>query len=96
MHLKRTGPAEFPDAVTARGSKHLVELSEMVRQGNRAAMFYLVQRMDCDSFTIAADIDPRYAKNLEQALAEGVKILCYSCTITVDKITLDHPLPIIL
>jgi sugar fermentation stimulation protein A len=80
--------AEFPDAVTARGTKHLAELSQMRKNGARAVMLYLVQRADCTSFRVAADIDPTYATALEQAMAAGVEILCYDCTITAHGIEL--------
>ncbi len=56
--------AEFPDGVTARGTKHLIELSEMVKQGARAAMLYVAMRDDCDVFDLANDIDPEYSKNV--------------------------------
>ena len=94
VHLKRNGRAEFPDSVTARGAKHLVEMSDMVAQGCRAVMVYLVQREDCDRFTIAADLDPVYAETLTKALAEGVEAICYSCTLTTEAITLDRALPV--
>ncbi|HER25700.1 MAG TPA: DNA/RNA nuclease SfsA, partial [Rhodospirillales bacterium] len=63
------GPVEFPDSVTTRGAKHLVELSDMVRDGHRATMVYLVQRTDADHFSVAADIDPDYASALDKAMA---------------------------
>lgn len=73
VHLKRTaGLAEFPDCVTTRGAKHLVELAAMVRDGHRAVMLYLVQRDDCDQFRVAEDIDPAYARGLADAVASGV------------------------
>lgn len=92
--LKRGSGAEFPDAVTARGSKHLKELSAMVREGHRAVMFYLVQRGDCDSFGVAADIDPTYAAGLSAASQAGVEILCYDCEVTPLGVTARAPLPI--
>ena len=62
VHLRRESSlAEFPDSVTKRGAKHLVELSDMVAQGHRAVMLYLVQRTDCDHLAFAADLDPGYA-----------------------------------
>ncbi len=94
VQLKREGPAEFPDAVTARGAKHLVELGDMVEAGHRAVMLYLVQREDCERFRIAADIDPHYAATLETALARGVEALCYACRISPRAIVLERPLPL--
>lgn len=88
------GLAEFPDAVTARGAKHLVELTDMVANGARAVMVYLVQRPDCDRFTVAADIDPDYAKALTAARAAGVEAVCYACTVTPEEIRVDRPLPL--
>ena len=92
VHLKRDAGAEFPDSVTARGAKHLVELSDMVAAGARAVMFYLVQREDCDDFAIAGDIDPHYATTLDAALAAGVEAICYCCKLTTEAIELDRPL----
>ena len=93
--LKR-GPeaAEFPDSVTARGTKHLMELAEMVEQGSRAVMFYLAQRADCSRLEIAADIDPVYASTLKEALGRGVEVLCYGCNVSPEAIELDRRLPI--
>ncbi|MGE4065117.1 MAG: DNA/RNA nuclease SfsA [Rhodospirillaceae bacterium] len=84
--------AEFPDAVTARGAKHLLEMADMVKKGARAVMFYLVQRTDCATFKVAGDIDPAYEKGLREALAAGVEAIGYSCDITPDGITLARPL----
>ncbi len=95
--LKRQpGLAEFPDAVTARGTKHLGELAEMVRQGQRAVLFFLVQRGDCGRVAPAADIDPAYAEALDRALAAGVEILCYQCNLSPAGIALDEGLPLAL
>ncbi len=95
VHLRRTaGLAEFPDSVTKRGTKHLRELSEMADQGARAVMFFLVQRGDCASFQVAADIDPEYDRALHAALDHGVEVLCYSCRVGEEAIELDRPLPV--
>lgn len=87
-----TDPAEFPDSVTARGAKHLVEMADMVEDGARAVMVYLVQRGDCKSFTIGADIDPNYAKGLKTALAAGVEAICYGCEVSPNAVTIAGPL----
>lgn len=94
VNLKRHGPAEFPDAVTARGTKHLVEMSDMVAAGARAVMVYLVQREDCDEFRLAADIDPTYAAAFDDARAAGVEAVCYACRLSTEEIRVDRPLPI--
>jgi len=97
VHLKRDealpGLAEFPDSVTARGAKHLVELSDMVAAGHRAVMLYLVQRSDCAACAIAGDIDPAYALALGRALQSGVETLSYSCIINPVAIEVDRRLP---
>jgi len=85
-----SNPAEFPDGVTARGAKHLVELSDMVADGHRAAMVYLVQRDDCDAFCLARDIDPDYGEAYDRAIAAGVEILGYTCQITPEEINVTR------
>lgn len=94
VHLVRTpGLAEFPDAVTARGARHLNELAAMKDKGFRAVMLYLVQRMDCSAFAFAADIDPAYTAAFDAATARGVEALCYTTDISRHAITLSAPLP---
>ncbi len=99
VHLKRDpagnrGAAEFPDSVTKRGAKHLVEMSDMVAAGSRAIMVYVVQREDCDRFTLADDIDPAYAEAFAAARSAGVEAICYTCKISLDGIHIAAPLPI--
>lgn len=86
--------AEFPDAVTARGAKHLRELAEMVRQGYRAVMLYIAQRADCTHFSLAGDIDPAYETAFREARAAGVEMLAYHCAVSEAAIRLAGPLPI--
>ena len=85
--------AEFPDAVTARGAKHLGELAQVAEQGGRAVMFYLVQRGDCSRVTIASDIDPGYARAFDEARGRGVEVFCYDCAVGAEAIELARRLP---
>lgn len=94
VHLKRGKLAEFPDSVTARGTRHLHELATLARQGIATAMLYVVQRRDCAAFAVAADIDPVYAKALSEAQAAGVGVLCYVCAVRTGEIRLECPLPV--
>ena len=89
--LTKGAPAEFPDGVTARGAKHLVELSDMVKQGHRAVMFYLVQRGDANRMTIARDIDPNYGEALDNARRAGVEVVAFNCKLTSKAITVAKP-----
>jgi sugar fermentation stimulation protein A len=91
-----SGAAEFPDSVTKRGAKHLMEMSAMVAAGNRALMVYVVQREDCERFRLAEDIDPGYVEAFAAARAAGVEAVCYSCKISLDGIHIAAPLPISL
>ncbi|MEP4039140.1 DNA/RNA nuclease SfsA [Pseudophaeobacter sp.] len=89
---RQEGLAEFPDSVTARGTKHLNELASMTAQGHRAVMLYLVQRTDCDRFALAADIDPAYASAFEKAQNCGVERLIYDTCISPQEITIGRSL----
>ena len=94
--LSRTaGLAEFPDSVTARGAKHLEALTQMVAQGHRAVMFYMVQRTDCAALSLAADIDPAYAAAFARAAKAGVQVLAYDCAIDPKGVTLRRPIPFV-
>jgi sugar fermentation stimulation protein A len=92
--LARGEAAEFPDSVTARGTRHLGELVEMRRQGARSVMLFLAQRQDCRGFAVAGDIDPAYAAALAAASAAGVEILAYGCRVRPQGIELAGPLPL--
>jgi sugar fermentation stimulation protein A len=91
--LVMDGTAYFPDAVTTRGLKHLKELQKEVSCGNRAVMFYLVQRMDAQEFRPASYIDPVYGLELEKARDSGVEILAYDVTIDLKGISINKKLP---
>jgi sugar fermentation stimulation protein A len=94
VHLSRKlGLAEFPDSVTERGVKHLVELSAMVAAGHRAVMLYLIQRADAERFAFAQDIDPRYVAAYEAARSAGVEALAYGCDVKPEGIEIIRPVP---
>jgi sugar fermentation stimulation protein A len=91
VHLMRqAGLAEFPDSVTARGAKHLVEMGDMVAEGSRAAMVYLVQRPDCDRLSFAGDLDPAYAAAFAAARERGVEAYAIGCRITPEEIIAEQ------
>jgi len=95
VHLMREpGLAEFPDSVTARGAKHLAELADMVAEGHRAAMVFLVQRPDCDRLSLAGDIDAAYAAAFEAARAAGVEAYAIGCEVGLDSIDAVKPVAI--
>ncbi|WP_180897443.1 DNA/RNA nuclease SfsA [Martelella soudanensis] len=90
VHFIRTpGIAEFPDTPTARGTRHLSELADMVAAGKRAAMVYLIQRNDCERFAISADLDPTYAEAFKWARRAGVEAYAIKCNVSRDSITPD-------
>lgn len=86
------GLAEFPDSVTARGTKHMNDLAKMARAGHRAVLLYLVQRTDCMHVDLAADIDPKYATAHADATKAGVETLCLGTQITPQGIRIAAPL----
>ena len=86
--------ALFPDAVTARGRKHLAELEAMVGQGDRALQLFFIQRRDCDVFRPAAHIDAAYAEALHRAHAAGVEILALRGEPTKQGIRIGRPIPV--
>lgn len=92
--LVRDGRAFFPDAVTKRGLKHLKELQRLIKEKNRALMFYLIQRSDAKSFSPADHIDPEYGKELRQAMKSGVEVLAYSAVVTTTYIQIGKKLPL--
>ena len=91
--LVEDGVAYFPDAVTSRGLKHLVELQKELRKGSRCVMFYLVQRMDAKRFRPADHIDPAYGEELRRAVTNGVEILVYDVLLDLEGISLNRRLP---
>jgi sugar fermentation stimulation protein A len=94
--LVEGGQARFPDAVTTRGQKHLRELMEVVRKGERGVIFFLVQRPDGATVAPADDIDPEYGRLLRLAAASGVEPLAYRAEVTPEQVRIACRLPIIL
>ena len=91
--LTENGTAMFPDAKTSRGAKHLEELVELKRQGNGACIFFLVQRLDAESFAPASHIDPEYSDKLALAVAAGVQLLVYQAAVSPTAIEVMRSLP---
>jgi sugar fermentation stimulation protein A len=96
VHLRRSDDwAEFPDSVTARGAKHLQELTQMVADGHRAIMLYLVQRTDCARFRLAPDLDPGLCAAFDAARAAGVEMLgLWHRRSTGTGVSLGDPIPV--
>ena len=86
--------AEFPDAVTSRGLKHINELISANKKGYKIFILYLVQREDCNSFSIAKDIDANYEKALVKAVKNNLNILCYDCKFSSKGIKLNKKIKI--
>ena len=87
--------AEFPDAITTRGSKHLLALIDAIKKGYKAYLIFLVQIQNMENFKIARDIDSEYYKNYLTAKKAGVNFLAYRCKISSKKILIDKKLKII-
>jgi len=88
--LRKKNIAEFPDAITSRGTKHLKELINAKKKGYESFIFYLIQRNDCKFFKIAKDIDEEYKNTFDEAIKCGVKMLCYDCKLTNEEIIINN------
>jgi len=88
--VRKNSIAEFPDAITSRGTKHLNELINAKKKGYKSYILYLIQRDDCKSFKIAKDIDEEYKITYEKALNNGVKMLCYDCKLSNEEIKINN------
>ena len=94
VHFSRTrGLAEFPDTATARGTKHLDELGDMVEAGHRAVMLYLIQRADCSRFALCPDLDPVYAAAFSRARSRGVEAHAVICAVSPAEIVPIRSIP---
>ncbi|MDC1158909.1 DNA/RNA nuclease SfsA [Pelagibacteraceae bacterium] len=89
---RKKGIAEFPDAITSRGLKHIKELIKAYEKGYKIYILYLIQRNDCKSFKIAGDIDPEYSNSLSKAVKKKLNILCFDCKFSSKGIKLNQKL----
>ena len=92
--LADNGVAYFPDAVTDRGTRHLAQLTDMIREGKRAMVIFVAQRADVCRFKPADHIDQEFGQALRDAMARGVEAVCYRTKVTRKGIELDEKLPI--
>jgi len=88
--VRENQTAEFPDAITSRGNKHLKELIIAKKKSYQSYLLYLIQREDCKSFKIAKDIDREYKIIYDKALKNGVNILCYDCKLSTEEIIINN------
>jgi sugar fermentation stimulation protein A len=94
VHLRRAGSlAEFPDCVAARSARHLKDLAREVGRGDRAVQLFVVQRTDCDLFAACAELDPVYARGLDEAAEAGVEVLVYRCAIDPGGVRIADCIP---
>ena len=87
---RKKGVAEFPDAVTSRGLKHIKELLKANQKGYEIYLLYIIQRDDCNKFELAKDIDPKYCELLVKAVKKNLNVLCYDCKFSSKGIKLNR------
>jgi sugar fermentation stimulation protein A len=96
VHLMRKpGLAEFPDAKTERGAKHLDELGDAAERSARAVMLFLIQIGSAQRFALARDIDPKYGAAYDRARKRGVEAIAYKCAIECGGIEIATPVPVV-
>ena len=86
--LIKDGVAQFPDAPTERGRKHLEELISLKKEGIRAVVFFLIEHPNGNSFRPNWENDPKFSETLKKAYSEGVEILVYKTENTLESIEL--------
>jgi sugar fermentation stimulation protein A len=94
--LKQNNRAEFPDAVTERGQKHLLELMKLQKKKINSGILFVISRDDCKKFAAASDIDPEYAKLLKKAYDQNVLILAYQIKFQLPEMTLEKAIEVII
>ena len=90
--MREKGLAEFPDSITKRGSKHLEDLSKMVKSGHKSVLLFLCMRGDVDRLRIAADLDSLYDTKIKAALESGIRLICYDTRVTRFGVRLGKPI----
>ncbi|AQS41707.1 MAG: Sugar fermentation stimulation protein [Candidatus Tokpelaia hoelldobleri] len=93
-YMRHNGLAEFPDTVTARGAKHLVELGNVVKSGKRGIMLFVIQREDCHQMSICHDLDPEYGRQFALARKCGVEAYAIKCKISMNSIIATDMVPV--
>ena len=93
---RKKGIAEFPDAVTLRGQKHIKELIKASKKGFEIYLLYVIQREDCDRFQLAKDIDPEYYDLVKKAVKKKLKLLCYDCKFSTKGIELNNKINLVI
>jgi sugar fermentation stimulation protein A len=94
--LVTNGLAQFPDAPTARGRKHLAELIKAREMGHRAAVVFIVQRTDALHLAPHHEADPQFAAGLQHAAAAGVEIRAFTCNVSLESIAIAVEIPVVL
>lgn len=94
--LKKDNTAMFPDTVSTRAQKHVIDLMRLKAKGYRVAVLFLIQREDCLDFSPSEEHDPEYARILKKAHEDGLEVLAYSCKVSPGEIVLDHIIPVSL
>ena len=95
VSLKIDDYLAFPDSITSRGTKHLNELCDMVKDGHRAVMLYVIQRTDDLPFRLACEIDKKYCEVFKEVTKQGVEVLVYQSSINYENILINKPLELL-
>lgn len=94
--LEKDGIASFPDAPTERGTKHLNELIECMKNGFEAYILFVIQMKDIHLFTPNREHDKLFSETLKRATEEGVTVLAVDCTVTPDEVICDKRINILI
>jgi len=94
--LEKDGVAMFPDAPTARGTKHVWELAKAVSEGYKGIILFIIQLEGCRYFTPNSETDPSFTDALVQASKQGVRILAYETHVDEHQMSIGKQIPVIL